>query len=241
MQWLAEISVKRPVLASVLILIFVVVGVLGYTRLPVDRFPKIEFPTVSVVTRLPGATPKEMETEVTDKIEEAVNTVAGIDELRSISSESISQVLITFVLEKNIDVAAQEVRDRIARIIPDLPDDADAPIIEKLDPDAAPVMNLALVAERPVREITEFADKVLRRQLESVPGVGQITLLGGRLRQINVWLDPMRLRSFQMTAPGGPPGTGHAECADSRRNRQKCRQRDGISRFGQGHEHRRNR
>lgn len=201
MQWLAEISVKRPVLASVLILIFVVVGVLGYTRLSVDRFPKIEFPTVSVVTRLPGATPKEMETEVTDKIEEAVNTVAGIDELRSISSESISQVLITFVLEKNIDVAAQEVRDRIARIIPDLPDDADAPIIEKLDPDAAPVLNLALVAERPVREITEFADKVLRRQLESVPGVGQITLLGGRLRQINVWLDPMRLRSFQMTAP----------------------------------------
>ena len=158
MQWLAEISVKRPVLASVLILVLVVIGVLGYTRLPVDRFPKIEFPTVSVVTRLPGATPKEMETEVTDKIEEAVNTVAGIDELRSISSESISQVLITFVLEKNIDVAAQEVRDRIARIIPDLPDDADAPIIEKLDPDAAPIMNLALVADRPVREITEFAD-----------------------------------------------------------------------------------
>ena len=201
MQWLAEISVKRPVLASVIILVFVVVGVLGYTKLPVDRFPKIDFPTVSVVTLLPGATPKEMESEVTDKIEEAVNTVAGIDELRSISSESISQVLITFVLEKNIDVAAQEVRDRIARIIPDLPDDAETPIIEKLDPDAAPIMNMALVADRPVREITEFADKVLRRQLEGVPGVGQIKLLGGRLRQINVWLDPIRLRSYQMTAP----------------------------------------
>ncbi len=201
MQWLAEISVKRPVLASVIILVFVVVGVLGYTKLPVDRFPKIDFPTVSVVTLLPGATPKEIESEVTDKIEEAVNTVAGIDELRSVSSENISQVLITFVLEKDIDVAAQEVRDRIARVIPDLPDDAEAPIIEKLDPDAAPIMNMALVADRPVREITEFADKVLRRQLEGVSGVGQITLLGGRLRQINVWLDPIRLRSYQMTAP----------------------------------------
>lgn len=200
MQWLAAISVRRPVLASVIILVFVVVGLLGYSKLPVDRFPKIDFPTVSIVTRQDGATPKEIETEITDKIEEAVNTVAGIDELRSISSEGISQVLVTFVLEKNIDVAAQEVRDRIARIIPDLPEDVDAPIIEKLDPDAAPILNLALVADKPVREITEFADKVLRRQLESVPGVGQITLLGGRLRQINVWLDPMRLRSYSMTA-----------------------------------------
>lgn len=200
MQWLAAISVKRPVFASVIILVFVVVGLLGYTRLPVDRFPKIDFPTVSVVTRQDGATPKEIETEITDKIEEAVNTVAGIDELRSVSSEGISQVLITFVLEKNVDVAAQEVRDRVARILPDLPEDVDAPIIEKLDPDAAPILNLALVADRPVREITEFADKILRRQLESVPGVGQITLLGGRLRQINVWLDPMRLRSYNLTA-----------------------------------------
>lgn len=200
MQWLAAISVKRPVFASVLILVFVVVGVLGYTKLPVDRFPKIDFPTVSIVTRQDGATPKEIETEITDKIEEAVNTVAGIDELRSISSEGISQVLVTFVLEKNIDVAAQEVRDRIARVIPELPEDVDAPIIEKLDPDAAPILNIALVANKPVREITEYSDKILRRQLESVPGVGQITLLGGRLRQINVWLDPMRLRSYNLTA-----------------------------------------
>ncbi|MCB1208144.1 MAG: efflux RND transporter permease subunit [Verrucomicrobiales bacterium] len=201
MQWLAAVSVRRPVLASVIILVFVVVGVLGYTRLPVDRFPKIDFPTVAVLSRLDGATPKEVETEITDKIEEAVNTISGIDELRSVSSEGISQVLITFVLEKNIDVAAQEVRDRVARIITELPEDVDTPIIEKLDPDAAPILNLALVANKPTREITEFADKILRRQLESVPGVGQITLLGGRLRQINVWLDPVRLRSFGLTAP----------------------------------------
>lgn len=200
MQWLAAISVRRPVFASVLVLVFVVVGVLGYTRLPVDRFPKVDFPSVMVLTRLDGATPKEIETEITDKIEEAVNTVSGIDELRSTSTEGISQVLISFNLEKKVDVAAQEVRDRVNRILSTLPDKIDPPIIEKLDPDAEPIMSVSLVAEKPVREISEFADKVLRRQLESVAGVGQVTLLGARKRQINVWLDPVRLRAFDLTA-----------------------------------------
>ncbi|MDB6139714.1 MAG: multidrug efflux transporter, partial [Verrucomicrobiaceae bacterium] len=200
MQWLAAISVKRPVFASVLVLVFVVVGVLGYTRLPVDRFPKVDFPSVMVLTRLDGATPKEIETEITDKIEEAVNTVSGIDELRSTSTEGISQVLISFNLDKKPDVAAQEVRDRVNRILSSLPDKIDAPIVEKLDPDAEPIMSLSLVADKPVREISEYADKVLRRQLESVAGVGQVTLLGARKRQINVWLDPVRLRAFDLTA-----------------------------------------
>ncbi len=200
MQWLAEISVKRPVFASVLVLVFVVVGVLGYTRLPVDRFPKVDFPTVLVLTRLDGATPKEIETEITDKIEEAVNTVSGIDELRSTSTEGISQVLISFNLEKKVDVAAQEVRDRVNRILATLPDNVDTPIVEKLDPDAEPIMSVSLVANRPVREISEYADKVLRRHLESVSGVGQVTLLGARKRQINIWLDPVRLKAFSLTA-----------------------------------------
>lgn len=200
MQWLAAISVRRPVFASVIVLVFVVVGVLGYTRLPVDRFPKVDFPTVSVVTRLDGATPKEIETEITDKIEEAVNTVSGIDEVRSSSTEGISQVLVTFTLDKKIDVAAQEVRDRVTRIISTLPDDIDTPIVEKLDPDAEPIMSISLVADKPVRDISELADKVVRRQLESVAGVGQVTLLGARKRQINIWLDPVRLRAFDLTA-----------------------------------------
>jgi HAE1 family hydrophobic/amphiphilic exporter-1 len=200
MQWLARICVQRPVLASVIVLVFVVVGIIGYTRLPVDRFPKVDFPTVVITTRLEGATPKEVETQITDHIEEAVNTVSGIDELRSVSSEGISQVIVVFLLEKNTDVAAQEIRDRVNRIITELPDDADPPIVEKLDPDAAPILNIALTAERPQREITEYADKVMRRQLESVPGVGQATLLGGRKRQINVWIDPVRLLSYNLTA-----------------------------------------
>ncbi|MBL9146510.1 MAG: efflux RND transporter permease subunit [Verrucomicrobiaceae bacterium] len=201
MQWLAAISVRRPVFATVLVLVFVVVGLLGYTRLPVDRFPKVDFPTVMVVTRLAGATPKEIETEITDKVEEAVNTVSGIDELRSTSTEGISQVLISFNLDKKVDVAAQEVRDRVNRILSQLPEDIDTPIVEKLDPDAEPIMSVSLVAEKPVREISEYADKVLRRQLESVAGVGQVTLLGARKRQINIWLDPVRLKAFNLSAP----------------------------------------
>ena len=157
MQWLAAVSVRRPVFASVIVLVLVVVGVLGYTRLPVDRFPKVDFPSVLITTRLPGATPKEIETEVTDRIEEAVNTVSGIDQLRSTSSDNISQVLVAFVLEKNIDVAAQEVRDRVNRILSILPDDADTPIVEKLDPDATPILSIGIVANKPTREITEYA------------------------------------------------------------------------------------
>jgi hydrophobic/amphiphilic exporter-1 (mainly G- bacteria), HAE1 family len=200
MQWLAAVSVRRPVFASVIVLVLVVVGVLGYTRLPVDRFPKVDFPSVLITTRLPGATPKEIETEVTDRIEEAVNTVSGIDQLRSTSSDNISQVLVAFVLEKNIDVAAQEVRDRVSRILSVLPDDADPPIVEKLDPDATPILSIGIVADKPTREITEYADKILRRKLESVPGVGQVTLLGGQKRQINIWIDPIKLQSFGLTA-----------------------------------------
>jgi len=200
MQWLAKISVKRPVFATVLVLAFVVVGVLGYFRLPVDLFPKVEIPTVIITTSMPGASPQEIETELTNKIEEAVNTISGIDELQSTSSEGLSQVVVAFLLEKDGAVGAQEVRDRVNRILDDLPDAAEIPRVQQIDADAAPVLNVAVTADRPVREITEFADKVLRRQLESSAGVGQVNLLGGRSRQINVQLDPVRLRAFNLTA-----------------------------------------
>ena len=200
MQWLAEICVKRPVFATVIILLFVVVGIVGYNKLSVDRFPKVDAPTITVTTTLEGASPKEMETEVTDIIEEAVNTISGIDDLSSTSSEGVSTVKISFVLEKDPDIAAQEVRDRINRVFGDLPSNVEQPKVEKMDPDSSPILSLSLVSERPVREITEYADKVLRRQIENVSGVGQVTLLGGRKRQINVWLDPVKLQSYGLTA-----------------------------------------
>src|ERR1700755_590660 len=121
MQWLASLCIKRPVFASVLILSLTVIGFFSFTQLGVDQFPKIDFPTVVITTVQPGAAPEQIETEVTDKIEEAVNTISGIDELRSVSSEGVSQVVITFLLDKNIDVAAQEVRDKINGVLPQLP------------------------------------------------------------------------------------------------------------------------
>src|SRR3954465_5150508 len=199
MQCLAAISVKRPVFASVLILSLTVVGAFAFTKLGVDRFPKVDFPTVVVTTRLPGAAPEEVETEITDKIEEAVNTISAIDELRSNSSEGISQVIISFLLEKDADIAAQEVRDRVNRVIPLLPKTIQQPTVEKFDPDAAPVLTLAVSANKPVRDITEYADKTLRRQLESVNGVGQVVVSGGRSRQININLDADRLRAYNLT------------------------------------------
>jgi HAE1 family hydrophobic/amphiphilic exporter-1 len=199
MQWLAALCVKRPVFATVLILSLTVIGAFSFTRLGVDRFPKIDFPTITVTTVQPGAAPEQIETEITDKIEEAVNTISGIDDLRSISSEGISQVIIAFLLEKDTDVAAQEVRDKVNGVLPRLPKTIEQPRVDKLDPDAAPVLSLALTASKPVRDITEYADKVLRRQLESVNGVGQVLILGGRQRQINVWLDGDRLRAYNLT------------------------------------------
>ena len=200
MQALARLCVRRPVFASVLIIALVVVGGVGYTSLGVDRFPRIDFPVVAVITRLPGAAPEEVETEVTDKIEESINTIAGIDDLQSVSAEGISQVFVTFVLEKNVDVAAQEVRDKVNRVLAELPRDIDQPIVEKLDPDATPVLSIALSGTRTLRETTEFADKVFRRQIESVNGVGQVTILGGRSRRINVRLDTERLKAYGLTA-----------------------------------------
>jgi HAE1 family hydrophobic/amphiphilic exporter-1 len=199
MQWLAEICVRRPVFATVLILSLTVVGAFSFLQLGVDRFPKVDFPTVVVTTLEPGAAPEQIETEVTDKIEEAVNTISGIDELRSTSSEGVSQVAISFILDKDADVAAQEVRDKVNGALPLLPKTIQQPRVDRFDPDSAPVLSLALTANKPVRDITEYADKVLRRQLESLNGVGQVLVLGGRQRQVNVWLDADRLRAYNVT------------------------------------------
>jgi hydrophobe/amphiphile efflux-1 (HAE1) family protein len=200
MQWLANVSVRRPVFATVLILVILVMGVVGYFQLGVDRFPKVDFPTVAVITQLPGSASQEVELDITDKIEEAVNTISGIDELHSVSSEGVSQVYVSFVLEKDIDVASQEVRERVNGILHDLPEGVEAPSVTKVDPDATPVLYVAVNARAPMREITEIADKVVRRRVENAPGVGQVTVVGGSKRQVNVILDPVRLRAFGLTA-----------------------------------------
>ena len=181
MQWLAQLCVKRPVFATVLMLIIVVFGAVGYTRLGIDQFPNVDLPFVIVTTRLEGAAPDEVETDITDKIEGAVNTIDGIDELRSTSSEGFSQVAIAFKLERSADSAANDVRDKVNNVLRDLPRGIDAPIVSKVDPQASPVLLISLRSSLPIRETTEVADKSVRRQIESISGVGQVQIVGGRL------------------------------------------------------------
>jgi HAE1 family hydrophobic/amphiphilic exporter-1 len=199
MQALAALCVRRPVFASVLILSLIVVGTFAFLQLGVDQMPNVDIPTITVTTRLPGAAPEQVESEITDKVEEAVNTISGIDQLSSNSAEGVSQVVVTFLLDKDGDVAAQEVRDRVNRILPLLPRTITQPTIEKQDPDSQPILTMALTAEKPIREVTEYADKVLRRRLESADGVGQVLVIGGRKRQINVVLDAEQLRAHNVT------------------------------------------
>jgi HAE1 family hydrophobic/amphiphilic exporter-1 len=199
MQWLAEVCVKRPVFATMLVLSLVTVGAFSFFSLGVDLFPKIDFPTITVTVVNPGASPEEMETEITEKIEEAVNTISGIDELRSTSIEGISQVFVQFILEKDVNIAAQEVENRVQTVIPNLPETADQPTVQKLDTDAAPVLRISVAAPVSLREVTETAKNKIKERIESINGVGQITIIGGRDRQINVWVDPDKMRSYNVT------------------------------------------
>jgi hydrophobic/amphiphilic exporter-1 (mainly G- bacteria), HAE1 family len=201
MQWLAEVCVKRPVFATVLSLVILVVGSVFYQQLGVDQFPKIDLPMVMVVTRLPGASPEDVETDVTDKIEGAVNTISAIEELRSNSSEGVSQVLIQFKLEKPVEIAAQEVQEKVNGVLADLPPDIEPPSVSRIDPDSMPVLFIAVNAPgRDTKTITDFADRVVRRRIESVSGVGQVGILGGHMRQVNVWVDPNKMRGLGLTA-----------------------------------------
>jgi len=227
MQKLAEICIKRPVFAAMIILALVVVGAASYFRLGVDRFPSFDLPNVSVRTALPGGAPEEVESEVSQKIEEAVNTVEGIQELRSISAQGNSVVFATFNLDRDIDTAAQDVRDRVATVIRDLPRDVDPPIVNKFNNDSSPVMTVALSADRSVRELTELADKLVKPLLERSTGVGEINIVGGLGRAINVWVDADRLAAYQLPistvrnaivrqnadAPGGNVTQGNREQA----------------------------
>lgn len=184
-----------------LVLSLVVVGTYSFFSLGVDLFPKVDFPTVTVTVVNLGSSPQEIETEITEKIEEAVNTISGIDELRSSSIEGVSRVFVQFVLEKDVNVAAQEVENRVQTVIPNLPITAEQPTVQKLDSDAAPVLRIVVSAPTNIRDVTEVARKQVKERIESINGVGQVTIIGGRQRQVNVWVDPDKMRSYSIT-PG---------------------------------------
>ena len=200
MQKLAEVCVKRPVFAVMLILALVVIGAVSYTKLGIDRFPDVDLPIVSVRTMLIGASPEEIESSITKRIEDAVATVEGIDQIRSTSSESMSIVTVNFNLNRSIDVAAQDIRDAVATVINQLPKDAKAPLIKKLDADASPIMTLVVSGNKLPRELYEIADRSVQDAIESVGGVGQVNIVGGQKRAINVWFDANRLSAYRLAA-----------------------------------------
>ena len=199
MQWLAEICVHRPVFATVIVLFLTVVGGFSFFTLGVDRFPKIDLPTISVSTSNQGASPEEIETEITDIVEGALNTVPGVEEMRSSSSRGRSNVTLTFNLEKDPDQAFQEVQQKLSQVVNRLPEQADPPTAQKSDPDSQPILMYTISAPRDVMELSEMVETLIQERIESADGVGEVFMWGSRTPQIRVDVDPNRLRAFNIS------------------------------------------
>lgn len=196
---LSEICIRRPVFTWVLVAVPVVLGAVSYFELGVDLFPKVDFPVVSVTATLPGTSAEEMESSVTKPIEETINTVSGIDELRSTVREGVTTIVVQFLLEKDGNVGAQEVRDKVSSIINQLPQGMDPPLISKFDLDASPIMTIGISGQRDVREVTEIVRKQIQEPLQTVSGVGAVFLSGGRQRAINLIVDTDRLAAYRLS------------------------------------------
>jgi hydrophobic/amphiphilic exporter-1 (mainly G- bacteria), HAE1 family len=199
LQWLAENCVKRPVFALMLTMAMVVAGAVAYRQLGVDRFPQMDLPTIAVSTIYPGASPYEIESEISQPLEDAVATVAGIDELRSISSEGQSLVLLTFRLDRDIDAAAQDVRDAVNAVLNRLPPRTYPPTIRKVDLDSSPIISLAVSGPREPRELFLYADRHVKNVLESAKGVGEVRVVGSSERAIQVNIGAQRLAAYQVS------------------------------------------
>jgi hydrophobic/amphiphilic exporter-1 (mainly G- bacteria), HAE1 family len=197
-QKLAEISIRRPVFGTMIVLALVVVGIAGYLKLGVDRSPPVDIPQIYVGTRLPGASPVEVESLISQPIEEQVNTVEGITELRSISGVGSSFVIVQFDLSRKVSEALEDVRNRVAIMGNELPRDADPPQVTKFDTERNGVISVSLSGDRSQRELTELADKIVKVQLERALGVGEVEINGGLQRAISIWVDPDRLAAYQI-------------------------------------------
>lgn len=199
-MWLADTSIKRPVFATMFILALVILGAINYPNIGVDLFPKVDFPIINVTTPLRGASPEVVDIDVTDRIEEALNSINGVKSIISSSTANASIVTVEFTLEREIDSAVQDVREKISLIRSRLPRDVDEPVIEKVNPDATPIIWMNLSGDRSVRELSSYADEVLKERIQRINGVGSIRLGGMRLRQIQIWMDPEKMRAYQVTA-----------------------------------------
>jgi HAE1 family hydrophobic/amphiphilic exporter-1 len=224
---IADVSIRRPVFAVMMSAAIVVLGLASYNQLGLDLMPKTDLPMVFVRTSLPGASSEEVESQITKPIEEVVNTIAGIDELRSSSNQGSSQVMIQFVLERDIESAVQDVRDKVATIANQFPLDTLPPVIQKMDPDSSPILTIAVSGNRSQKEISQIVDKDIKQVLETVPNVGEVTFTGDRPREIHLLLNEDRMNAYGLTVdqvrsavqrqnveiPGGSFLAGPAEIA----------------------------
>ena len=196
---LADVSIDRPVFATMMIVAIIVLGLFSYMKLNIDQFPDVDFPYVTATTVLPGAGPEQIETDVTKKIEDAVNTIAGVDHIQSVSQEGVSIVIIQFKLEVKAQQAAQDVREKIAAVRGDMPTDIEDPVIQRIDPASTPIFTLTVSGERSPKEITTYTKNVIKKRLENVSGVGRVDLVGGAEREIQIVVDATRLQAYNLS------------------------------------------
>ncbi len=196
---LADVSIKRPVFATMMILSLVVLGLFALTRLNVDLYPDVDFPYVVVTTVLPGAGPEQIESDVTKQVEDAVNTIEGVKHIESRSQENVSMVIIEFRLEIDGKQAAQDVREKVAAIRSELPDEIEDPVIQRYDPASEPIITLTVSGERSEKDLTTLTKEVIKKRLENVPGVGNVKLVGGAEREININVDLERLKAYSLS------------------------------------------
>jgi HAE1 family hydrophobic/amphiphilic exporter-1 len=222
---LAGFCVRRPVFTTMLVMLFVVTGLFSFRQLSVDLLPKAEPAVVQVLINLPGASPEELNSAVVEPTEQALSSISGIDEMQGTIREGTARITLKFVLERDINDAAQDVREKVAQAVRDLPPEVKPPIITKVDPDADPVISFALSGSLPLQALTEIADKQIRRAIETVDGVGEVTISGGQAREIRVVLDIEKLNAHGLTVdqvrdaivsenvevPGGYVAQGDAE------------------------------
>ena len=196
-MFLSDVSIKRPVFATMMMVALVVLGIVSYQRLAIDEYPDITYPVVVVQTSYRGASPQVMEREVSRPIEEALNTVQGVYEITSTSGEGSSMVRVQLNLNVDVMEAQQEVMSKVAAVRRELPQDIEDPIIRHFDPNDRPIISIAMQSrERPIRELTDLADEVLKTRIEAVTGVGEVNVIGGTARQIQIQLDPAAMRAY---------------------------------------------
>jgi len=222
---ISETCIRRPIFATMMIAALVVFGLVAYRTIGVNMFPEVDFPLVTVTVVNPGVAPETMETDVADPIEESVGTISGIKTLRSQSLEGITQVFIEFQLEEDVDTKAQDVRDKVALIRRDLPEEIEEPIIDKLDLDSSPILSIVLSGPVSITRLTRIADEQVKPLIETIGGVGNVRMVGDRDREVRVWLRAGDLKGLNLTAqdvidalhrenidlPGGRVETGSRE------------------------------